>query len=575
MNILGISSYLHNAAAALITDGALLGAVEEERLNREKYTNAFPARSIDWCLAQGNVSLNDIDAIAFSWNPYPELWHSVRHFIRYFPGTLHIMRQNSTDAPILSRLKKMIFIQNELKAHFGKDIVCPRIYYVKHHLAHASSVYYESGFDRAAVLVLDGLGDNYDSVSVWQAEKGKIHKLTQIKFPHSIGILYLCIQAYLGFPDNSGAGKIMGLASYGGPAYVKDFEDLVQLGDKGSFKLNLSLLRYHIYGNNKTVSGEFEKRFGPPRGCHDPLEQKHADLAFALQKLTEKIILHICGYIRQYTREENLCIAGGVGLNCVANGAIAQRNLFKKIHVAYAPHDGGGAIGAAAYVSHAVCGSPIRTDSPGFGKAYTGPRYDDEQIYRTLVQGQIGESYRFSKIDDPSRTAAENIAAGKIVAWFQGEMEFGPRALGNRSILADPRNPNMKDLLNKRVKFREEFRPFAPSVLAECAADYFWPPVVSPYMSFVCKVRPEKREAVPAITHVDGTARVQTVTEGQNPLYYRLIRAFYQLTGVPMVLNTSFNIKGMPICCSPDDALQCFLKCGVDCLVMGNYLVTK
>ena len=575
MNILGISSYLHNTAAALVSDGTLIGAVEEERLNREKYTNAFPYGAIDWCLKQKNLSLSDIDAIAFSWNPYPELWYGIRHLIRYFPGTMNIVKQNSTDAPILPRLRKMILIQQELKKFFDSKVERWKIYRVKHHLAHASSVYYESGFDKAAILVLDGLGDNYDSVSVWQADNGNIHKLMQIKFPHSIGILYLCIQSYLGFPDNSGAGKIMGLSSYGTPVYVKEFEDLVQLEANGRFRLDLSLLQYHLYGNNKTVSSEFIKRFGLPRGYHDPLEQKHADMAYALQKLTEKIILHICQYVRQHTGNDNLCIAGGVGLNCVANGAIAKQNLFKRIHVAFAPHDGGGAIGAAEYISHGIYGIPVRADSPNLGKAYTGPQYSNDQIYRTLVQNQMGESYRFIKIDEPSRIAAENIAAGKIIAWFQGEMEFGPRALGNRSILADPRNSEMKDMLNRRVKFREGFRPFAPSVLEEYSSEYFTPCLKSPYMSFVCNVLPNKRHIVPAITHVDGTARVQTVNKLQNPLYYRLISEFYELTGIPMVLNTSFNIKGMPICCSPDDALQCFLKCDIDSLIIGNYLVTK
>lgn len=575
MNVLGVSSYLHNASAALVSDGVLLSAVEEERLNREKYTNEFPYNAIDWCLKENNISMDQIDAVALGWNPYQEIWQGAKHFIRYFPKTLGILKQNSTDAPILPRLKKTIFLKSELKKQFGKNSDCPPIYYVQHHLAHAANAFFDSGYEHAAVLVMDGLGDNYDSVSVWKANQNKLEKVQRIKFPHSIGILYLCIQAYLGFPDNSGAGKIMGLASYGDPLYANYFDELVKLYDNGKFKLDLSMLQYHIYGNNKTCSAKFIKRYGTPRYMYDELEQKHEDMAYALQKLTEKIIIHICRYIRDVLQEKNICISGGVGLNCVANGAIARENLFEKIYITNAPHDGGTSIGAAYHVSRLIQNIPFVRKVNNYDKVYIGPRYSDQEILRILSSKLSNNQYQYRRVDFPTKVAAENVSKGKIVAWFQGRMEFGPRALGNRSIIADPRNPQMKEILNGRVKFREDFRPFAPSVLAEYADEYFELSVPSPFMSFVSNVRSEKREQVPAITHIDGTARIQTVKYDQNPLYYQMINDFFAITGVPMILNTSLNIKGMPICNSPEDALNCLLVSGIDCLVIGNYYVWK
>jgi carbamoyltransferase len=575
MKVLGISSYLHNASAALVSDGVLLSAVEEERLNKEKYTNAFPYNSINWCLQENNITMDQVDAIALGWSPYPEILQSAKHFVRYFPKTLGVFKQNSTDAPIIPRLKRTIFLKSELIKHFGKNYNYPQIYYVQHHLAHAASAYFESGFEHAAVLVMDGLGDNYDSVSVWKANNNKLERIQNIKFPHSIGILYLCIQAYLGFPDNSGAGKIMGLSSYGDPSYANYFDDLVKFYGNGKFKLDLSMLQYHIYGNNKTCSDKFIKRYGPPRYIYDEIEKKHEDMAYALQKLTEKIILHICQYICETLEETNLCISGGVGLNCVANGAIAKEELFDNIYVSNAPHDGGTSIGAASYVSRLIQDIPFEKKVNNYSKAYVGPKYNDQEILKILSSNVSDNRYKYQKVDSPAKVAAENVSKGKIVAWFQGGLEFGPRALGNRSIIADPRDPQMKEILNERVKFREGFRPFAPSVLAEYASEYFEPSVPSPFMTIICDVIPEKREKIPAITHVDGTARVQTVQLDQNPIYYEMINEFFLITGIPMILNTSLNIKGMPICCSPEDALNCLLLSGIDCLVIGNYYVWK
>ena len=570
MNILGISSYLHNASAALIVNGQLLSAVEEERLNKEKYTNAFPYNSINFCLRQNNMTFDDIDAISIGWNPYLELFQSVKHFVRYFPNTLNIIRSNSTDAPILPRLKRIVFLENELKRHFSLK-KCPPIHYVQHHLAHAANAYYESGYSHAAILVMDGLGDNYDSVTVWRASKSSIKKVLSIKFPHSIGILYYCIQAYLGFPDNSGAGKVMGLSSYGDKSYEYHFDNLVRLGNNGTFKLDLSMLRYHLYGNNQPYSRNFIKQYGEPRNIYDDIDPSHENTAYALQKLTERIVLHVCKYIYDSIGEDNLCISGGVGLNCVANGVLAEHKIFKNIFVSNAPHDAGTSIGAGYWTSH-LYGIDNLQNKCG---AYTGPEYTDEEVASILESLSDGTRFGYIRVDNPGKIAAERIYNGEIVGWFQGRLEFGPRALGNRSILADPRDPNMKELLNQKVKFREGFRPFAPSVMIEYASEYFNPVNTSPYMSFVSHVNIDKRDEIPAVTHVDGTARVQTVQREQNRLYYELIEEFKNLTGVPLVLNTSLNIKGMPICASPEDAVNCFLFSEMDCLIIGHYYVWK
>ena len=571
MNVLSISSYLHNASAALISNGTLLCAVEEERLNREKYTNSFPYHSIKYCIEKSGITFRDIDAIALGWNPYLEITQSLKHFVRFFPNTLNVFRDNSTDAPIISRLKKMILLKNEFKKHFDIDDSI-KIHYVEHHLAHAANAYFESGFDKATVLVMDGLGDNYDSVSIWKVDKNKFRKVQNIKFPHSVGILYYCIQAYLGFPDNSGAGKIMGLASYGDKSYENFFDSLVEFRDNGKFQLDLSMLNYHIYGNNRPYSKKFVRRYGPSRNIYDPIENKHENMAYALQKLTEKIVLHICQYIHDELNEINLCISGGVGLNCALNGTIAEKKLFKTIYVSNAPHDAGKSIGAGYYIS--ALHQPNITEKIN-NTAYIGPEYSDDAILRVLSSNPSDNRYKFKKVENPYILAAKKISQGDIVGWFQGRLEFGPRALGNRSILADPREANMKEWLNNKIKFREGFRPFAPSVMSEYVSDYFSLDISSPYMSFICNVNSDKREVIPAVTHVDGTARVQTVNYKQNPLFYSLIEEFYRITGIPIVLNTSLNIKGMPICAAPKDALDCLLLSGMDCLIIGNYYVYK
>jgi carbamoyltransferase len=468
-------------------------------------------------------------------------------------------------------LKNML-IKNDLVKYFGAAAKNIKIEYINHHLAHAANAFYSSGYEDAAILVVDGLGDNFDSITVWKGKGREITRIKQIKFPHSIGALYLSIVLYLGFSSYSGPGKVMGLASYGQPRFVDDFRKLVMFGDNGDFMLNLSELRMHLNGNNNSTSLSFHDKFGPPRKKGEKIQQQHIDIAYALQKITEDIFIHLGKFMKKAVKSENLCIAGGVGLNCVANGALANSGMFKKIFVSAAPHDAGTSLGAAQYISNRLLKLPLEKPNMD-SQVYLGPGYGEEEILRELQKHQ--EDISYERFEDPTVEAAKLIAAGNIVGWFQGRLEFGPRALGARSILADPRNQEMKDILNKKIKFREDFRPFAPAVMEEYAGDYFVEPASSPFMSFACNVRSDKQLIIPAVTHVDGTARIQTVKKSESPIFYKVIEEFYRLTQVPMVINTSFNIKDEPMCCSPKDAVQCLMKTGMDCLIIGNFIVKK
>lgn len=572
MNILGIDCFLHDSSAAILCNGKVEGCIEEERLSRIKYTNEFPKLGIKWCLENSNLDFKDIDAIGFAWKPFDEIIYGMRHFLRYFPGTLNAFKPGTTVTPIMDRIKNNIFLKKDFIYHFGEIAKKKKIYYINHHLAHAANTYFCSKFDEAAIVVFDGLGDNFDAVTIWQARNNEIKPIKQIKFPHSIGILYYAISFYLGFQAFSGPGKVMGLSSYGTPRYVKGFRKLVKLENDGGFKLNLNELEIHLNGNNKTTSKAFQKVYGKPRLHNEKLKQHHADIAYALQKITEDIILHICKYVKQRIKTNNICISGGVGLNCVANGLLSNKGFFKNIFVSSAPHDAGTSLGAAQYLSHCVYGCTRHNKAEAL-KPYLGAEYSDDEILGTLTK--LGKEVSFKKYDNLAKETAKLIADGFVVGWFQGPMEFGPRALGNRSIVADPRRKEMKRIINEKVKFREGFRPFAPSVIAEFAHEYFENPTESPYMSFAFKVRKEKQLKIPAVTHVDGTARIQTVDKKQNPLYYKLIEEFYKLTNIPIVLNTSLNVKGEPLCCSPVDAIRCLLNTDMDYLTIGDYIVKK
>ncbi|MEW6189876.1 MAG: carbamoyltransferase C-terminal domain-containing protein, partial [Actinomycetota bacterium] len=398
-------------------------------------------------------------------------------------------------------------------------------------------------------------------------EGNRIEVLKRIKNPHSLGSLYTVVTAYLGFKPNSDEGKVMGLAPYGGPTYLQNFREIVQLNECGEFKIDLSYFTYHILGGYG-VSPKFLKLFGSAREPESEIHERHEDIAWALQKVTEEAALHLANHLYSITGEKNLCVAGGVGLNSVMNAAFLRESPFEHIFIQPAANDAGTSLGCALYIWHMLLG---RERNYIMEHAYYGPEFSNDEIKRTLENHGVPHSY----IENPARIGAELVARGKIVGWFQGRMEAGPRALGNRSILADPRDPNMKDILNKKVKHRESFRPFAPSVLEECAREYFDDYYPSPFMLLVLPIKESKKGMIPAVCHVDGTGRLQTVTGEENPVYWELINEFKKITGIPLVLNTSFNVRGQPIVMSPADALECFLSTQLDCLIMGNYLSEK
>ncbi len=546
MNILGFSSFIDNSGAALVQDGKLVAAAEEEKFVRRRYTGEFPINAMLYCLEAGGIAIEDVDHVGFFFRPWVGMHKRLAQIVRALPDSLHYY---GTRGGAWFNLVKAAAHTRNVFRRMGRR---PRFnfHYVNHHLAHAASAFFVSPFDDAAILVLDGSGE-IACTSFFKGEGNRIRKLDQVDFPHSMGYLYASMSHYLGFRPGKDEGKVMGLTSYGDPGvYGKEFEKIVVLGEAGRVTLDLSYFDYPRNGVNPHdagldwVSGKFVRAFGPPRRPHDAIEKRHEDISAALQATLEKAALHISRHLRKAAGSKRLCIAGGVGLNSVMNGAILRDGLFDEIFIQPASGDNGAGLGAAFEIWHETLGQPrgfVMTD------AYTGPSYT-------------------------ARECATFIADGKIVAWFQGRLEFGPRALGNRSILVDPRRAEMKDILNLKVKHREPFRPFAPAILEERCGEYFDSAHPSPFMLLVYNVRPEKRGVIPAVTHVDGTGRVQTVGRGQNPVYHRLIEEFGRITGVPVVLNTSFNDKGEPIVCTPGDALSFFVKSQIDYLAMGPFL---
>ena len=561
MKILGINFSL-DSAAALVVDGHVVGAVAEERFTRRKHEGAFPARAIAWCLAEGGLTLADIDRVAFFWNPgihaEPSNWRLTeipRHHLEYlYALPVHLMRH--FDGRGVERVDQTLWLEggHPLKMHF-----------ITHHHCHAAGTFFASGFESAAILTVDGYGERA-ATQIATARGQTITPITQIDFPHSVGSLYAAFTQYLGFRANNGEGKVMGLASYGEPTYYEKLRDLVTLSPEG-FELDLSMFSFYLE-RRRRYSDKLVALLGPERAREGPLEQRHMDIAASLQQLTEEILLHLAKLAKRLTGERHLCMAGGVTLNCVANSRIRFEAGFEDVHFMPASGDAGTSVGAALYAAH-VLGDDVPV--PHLATDARGPRFADEEIREALERACVS----FETPNDICATTASLLAEGKIVGWFQGRAELGPRALGRRSILADPRDPGMKDRLNDKVKFREAFRPFAPSVLAERCGEYFEHDVPSPYMLLVYATRDDQQSTLPAITHVDGTARVQTVHADASPLYHKLISAFDDLTGVPVVLNTSFNIRGEPIVNTVADALKCYFTTGMDALAIGPYLLTK
>ncbi len=579
MYILGINAYHANASAALVSDGQLIAAVEEERFNRVKYAAGFPVQAIRYCLAEAGISLTDVDHVAIPRDPWARIGTKL----------LYSMRMPSFALERIGVMKRFAGVKEELARAFDLDSERLRstFHRIEHHQAHSASAFFVSPFEEAAVLSADGLGDF--ASTMWSTGRGprmQIHG--SIAFPHSLGIYYTALTQYIGFWKFGDEYKVMGLAAYGQPAYLDEFRKIVHATRGGiGFRLGLEYFSHQRKGPEMTwreadqtpVQGRLfseylEKRLGPARPASEPVEQRHRDLAATMQAALEDTYLTMLNSLQRQTKQKNLCLAGGVAFNCVANGKIFDRTEFERVYVQPAAGDAGLSVGAAFFVQHQVLGAPRKFV---MDHASWGPGYSLEDARRALEgRGISGTEIRVEELDESAllKTTAQHIARGRVVGWFQGRQEWGPRALGNRSILADPRRPEMKDILNQRIKHRETFRPFAPSILEESTAEYFERTHPSPFMTFAYAVRPEKRAVIPAPTHVDGTARLQTVNRQANPLYWKLIKEFANQTGVPVLLNTSFN-ENEPIVLRPEEALDCFLRTKMDVLVLGNFILEK
>ncbi len=563
MYVLGISCYYHDSGAALVRDGQLIAAAEEERFNRKKHFNGFPERAIAYCLKEAGITIDQVDHIGFYEKPLVKFNRILETILACWPMTYKPWLK-AMPLWLTHRLR----IGSEIQEKLGVD---QDILYCQHHLSHAASAFLVSPFEEAAIITADGVGEW--TTTSWGIGRGhQIEMKKEIRFPHSVGLLFSAITAYLGFRINDAEWKVMGLAPYGQPKYVDQFREIVDIKDDGSIRLNLQYF-VHTHSTERTISDKWETLFGhPQRSTETELTDFHRDIAHSGQKIVEEIMVKMASHVRNETGMDNLCIAGGVGLNCVANWRILQESGFKNIFIQPAAGDSGGALGTAFYIYNCALNHP-RTFT--MKHALWGPSFNDMEIEVALQK--VGAEY--NRVDDEAELlerSAKMIADGLVIGWFQGRLEFGPRALGSRSILADARNEKMKDVINAKVKFREAFRPFAPAVLKEKAHEYFEMPegMEAPYMLLVPKVREEKRSIIPAVTHQDGTGRVQTVTREENGLYYRLIKKFGDLTGVPVVINTSFNVRGEPIVCSPADAYHTFVHTGIDALVIGNFIVT-
>jgi carbamoyltransferase len=566
MHILGFNCYAHDAAAAIVRDGEMLGLVEEERFLRKKHVGDFPRHAIAWCCEVAGIKPCDLDHVVYYWQPRLARWKRLGHLLRYFPKSLGLIRSRAGKESAMLRvgptLRRELGLTDRTQIHFAE-----------HHLCHAASTFLTSPFEKAAILSLDAAGE-WDCTWMGAGDGLDMRPLRKLSFPQSLGLFYGAVTEFLGFKFASGEGKVMGLAPYGDPdRYLREFRDVIRTTDDGGYAIDLSYFTYHYLGRPRWFSQKFHDVFGPARHPEGELTQHYMDVAAALQRRTEEVGLHLARWLRKATGLNKVCLAGGVCLNSVMNGKILLEGAFDEVWVQPAANDAGTALGGCYWLWNTVMRKPR---SYVFEHAYFGPWFEDDDLRKaitTTVGADDGVEWR--KVDNAPELAARRLVEGKIIGWFQGRMEMGPRALGNRSILADARREDMKDLLNARVKFRESFRPFAPSVLEEKCGEWFNSTHPSPYMILVYDVLPEKRALVPAITHVDGTGRVQTVSRRHNPKYHRLIAEFDRLTGVPMVLNTSFNIRGEPIVYRPEQAVECFLKTGMDALFLGDYLLTK
>jgi len=592
ISILGVSAYYHDSAAALIVDGAIVAAAQEERFTRKKHDAAFPANAIRYCLDEARLDMSGVDYVVFYDKPLIKFERLLETYLAYTPSGF-----KSFLASMPVWLKDKLFLKTTLKKELaalaGNGGTAPPLLFNTHHKSHAASAFYPSPFDEAAVLCLDGVGE-WATSSVWLGRGKDISAQWEIDFPHSLGLLYSAFTYYTGFKVNSGEYKLMGLAPYGDPAYVDLIMDnLIDVKDDGSFRLDMS---YFNYATGLTMTNSrFDALFGgPPRRPESAITQREMDIARSIQKVTEDIVLKIARNVHRELGSDYLCLAGGVALNCVSNGRLLREGPFKDIWIQPAAGDAGGALGAALSAWHEYLDKPRQVcPQDAMRGAYLGPRYDDNTI-RTYLD-KVGARYEVLDDDTLMPRLADILDHENVVGWAQGRMEFGPRSLGGRSIIGDPRSSKMQSVMNLKIKYRESFRPFAPAIKAEKVSDWFDIDRRSPYMLLVAPVKQEKRlsmtdeqqqlfgidrlniprSEIPAITHVDYSARIQTVHQETNPRFYRLLDAFENRTQCPVLVNTSFNVRGEPIVCTPEDAYRCFMRTEMDYLVLENFLLAK
>ena len=588
-SILGISAFYHDSAAALVVDGQIVAAAQEERFTRRKHDPGFPAHAIEFCLRHAGLKAEDLDLVGFYEKPFLKFERLLETYLAFAPVGF-----GSFVKAMPLWLKQKLFLSRLMRSHLRG--YKKRFVYPEHHETHAASAFFPSPFEEAAILTMDGVGE-YATASFGFGRGNRITLTHELRFPHSLGLLYSAFTYFCGFKVNSGEYKLMGLAPYGQPRYARQIlEEIVDLREDGSFRLNLSYFNYCV-GLTMT-SRKFDRLFGgPPRRPESPLTEREMDLAASIQQVTDEIMLRAARHVHAQTGMDNLCLAGGVALNCVANGLILREGPFKKLWIQPAAGDAGGSLGTALFIWHQLLNKP-RQAQPLDSQAgsFLGPRFEEEEI-REFLDAKNAKYRHFEDEDALCDYVAEQLAGEKVVGWMCGRMEFGPRALGGRSILGDARSPRMQSVMNLKIKFRESFRPFAPSVLEERASEYFQmsPEPAGPYMLLVAPVKEEHRRPldqresgltgvdklkaarsdVPAITHVDFSARVQTVDGRRHGRYYRLVRAFEKKTGCPVIINTSFNVRGEPIVCSHEHAYRCFLATNMDVLVLERFVLHK
>ena len=585
-HILGLSAFYHDSAAALLIDGKIIAAAQEERFTRNKNDADFPAHAIEFCLQYAGLSQNRLDAVVFYDKPILKFTRLLETYLAVAPRGL-----KTFPATMSNWLGGKLNLRNTICSELSQLRKDCRILFTEHHQAHAASAFYPSPFDEAAILTIDGVGE-WATTTVGIGRGNEIKMLKEIRFPHSLGLLYSAFTDYCGFRINSGEYKLMGLAPYGEPSFADAIRrELIDVKPDGSFRLNMDYFNF-LHGTTMT-NEKFSKLLGgPPRRPEEKIERRHMDVARSIQLVTEEIMLRLARHARESTGQKNLCLAGGVALNCVANGLIFREKIFEKLWIQPAAGDAGGALGAALAAWHLHKDAPLRKTlaKDSMQSSSLGPEFSDDEIEASLrSNGAV-----FKKMDTCSllEFAVELLKDEKVIGWFQGRMEFGPRALGNRSILGDPRSPRLQSVMNLKIKFRESFRPFAPAVLRDRVNDYFELDADSPYMLLVAPVKEELRKSpaskgngfdslkighstLPAITHVDCSARIQTVSRETNPLFYDLLSHFEQATGCGVLINTSFNVRGEPIVCTPDDAYRCFMNTEMDFLIIGGCVVER